>query len=106
MVPLYRHFVRDFESGLDFSDEMLFEMYEHESKGVGKCSPSNGYYHGKKWLNVTVAMWREDIKLGNLFLFELYEDSAYPHWWLDRIFKDSVNPEQKERAQILEPYFK
>lgn len=85
MVPIYRIFVRDFESCLDFSEDMLHEHYEHESRGMGVCSPKNGFYHGKKWMNVTVSAWREDIKLGLLFKCELYNDHVFPHWWLDKV---------------------
>ena len=86
MVPIYRIFVRDFESCLDFSDDMLYEHYEHESRGQGGCSPRNGFYHGKKWMDVNVAAWREDIRLGTLLIFELYQDDTFPHWWLDKVF--------------------
>jgi hypothetical protein len=42
---------------------------------------------GKRWLSVTIAAWKEDILLGNLFLDELYTDRELPNWWLDSIFK-------------------
>ena len=84
MVPLYRHFSREF-GGLDYSDEMLFEMYMNESYG-DPCTSRNGYYHGKKWMDVTVAAWKEDIERGILFVHELYEDPSFPNWWLDKIF--------------------
>jgi hypothetical protein len=84
MVPIYETFVRDFRDGLDFSEDMLYELYNSESYG-GRCSPRNGYHHGKKWMDVTVAMWREDIRLGTLFRFELYQDPTFPDWWLDRV---------------------
>jgi hypothetical protein len=41
---------------------------------------------GKKWMNVTVAMWKEDIEQFNLRKYELYEDARFPHWWLDKVF--------------------
>ena len=44
-----------------------------------------------KWLNVTVSMWKEDIELGTLFIFELYEDESYPKWFIDSIFKKRGN---------------
>ena len=102
MVPIYRVFARDFQSSLDFSEDMLYEMYEYESRGSGTCSQKNGYFHGKKWMDVTVAMWVEDLRLGNLFSFELYEDDKFPGWWLDRVLAN-VWPITKERALILEP---
>lgn len=88
MVPLYRHFARDWEHVLDFSEDALYEMYDHESRGIGHPRPDNGYHHGKKWMSVTVAMWREDM-FSTIWPFEIYEDDAYPHWWLDREFPEA-----------------
>lgn len=85
MVPIYEIFVRDFRSGLDFSEDMLYELYNNESYGGVQCSPKNGYFHGKKWMDVSIQMWREDIAKGLLFKFELYEDPLFPHWWLDKV---------------------
>lgn len=84
MIPLYLLFSKEFENILDFSEDMLYELYCSESFG-GKCSKNNGYYHGKKWLSVTVSAWREDIEKGYLFPLELYQDPNYPHWWLDSV---------------------
>lgn len=84
MVPIYRLFAEPWEHCLDFSDDMLHEMYLNESSGIGKCSPQNGFYHGKKWMNVTIAMWKEDFGR-TLGWWELYEDNRYPHWWLDKV---------------------
>ena len=99
MVPLYELFSRDFKECLDFSEDMLYELYHSESFG-GRCSPKNGYYHGKKWLSVTVAMWREDIRLGNLFPLELYRDPQFPHWWLDNVLSKRYSIEFKEAGLI------
>lgn len=84
MIPIYEHFARPWEHCLDFSDDMLNEMYLHESRGEGTISPKNGYYQGKKWMNVTVAMWHEDAGI-TLFVHELYEEYPDWHWWLDRV---------------------
>lgn len=85
MCDVYRIFVRDWEECLDFSEEMMLELYLQESYG-GEISEKNGYYHGKKWLNVQVTVWKEDIDSGYLMRRELYDDETFPHWWLDRIF--------------------
>ena len=50
----------------------------------------NGYSLGKKYLSLTVNMWKEDIKLDNLSVQELYKDPTFPHWWLDKVFKKGV----------------
>jgi hypothetical protein len=87
MSEVYRIFSKDWENLVDFSDEMLIELYNSESYGT-RVSQSNGFLLGKKWLNVTVKMWLEDIALGTLFKKELYEDPKFPHWWLDGVFKN------------------
>lgn len=82
MSEIYRKFCPpEFEG--DFSEAAALEMFEHESKGVGRPSPRNGFAQGKKWMDVTVAMWRKDIMIGLLRKFELYED--YPRQWVDRV---------------------
>lgn len=86
MCQIYRIFSKDWEHVLDFSDEAAVELFNHESLGH-PVSPNNGFWHGKKWLNVQVTMWKEDIKLGLFRSSELYDDPKYPHWWLDSIFK-------------------
>ncbi len=65
---------------------MKVELFNSESYGT-PVSDNNGYALGKKWMNVTIAMWIEDINKGLLFKCELYEDENLPHWWLDSIFK-------------------
>jgi hypothetical protein len=69
-------------------------MFIYESRGVGDLNcglwtngrKPNGYYVGKKWAEVTAVMWKEDVRRGILFVWELYTDGRYPHWWLDEIF--------------------
>jgi hypothetical protein len=104
MVAVYRIFTRDTEHELDFSEDMLYEMYNAESSG-GTCSHQNGYYHGKKWMDVAVKMWREDLSKGNLFLIELYDDPVFPDWWLDKLFgkKPVWSIPQPDRAGESEP---
>ena len=60
-------------------------MYKSESTGRIKTSPDNGFAYGKRNLNVTVAMWNEDIYIF-LYPHELYSDPNLPNWWLDKIF--------------------
>lgn len=84
-------FANDWSHVLDFSDESLLELYNNESYG-GPIKQTNGFMHGKKWLNLNVSMWKEDIERGNLFVWELYGDPKFPHWWLDRIFKVVDSP--------------
>ena len=87
MSEIYRIFSKDFESFCDFSDDSLIELYNSESYGT-PVSLTNGFYVGKKMLNITVKMWTEDLKSGILFKKELYEDGTFPHWWLDSVLKN------------------
>ncbi len=88
MCDIYRIFSKDWEHLHDFSDQSMIELFNHESYGL-PISPKNGFALGKKWLNVHVKMWIEDIEGGLLFKKELYEDPKFPHWWLDSIFKNT-----------------
>jgi hypothetical protein len=86
MAEVYRIFSTDWAHLHDFSDEMLIELFNAESFGA-EVSPKNGFACGKKWLNVNVAMWKEDIASGLFRASELYADPKYPIWWLDQLFK-------------------
>jgi hypothetical protein len=68
----------------------LIELYNYESYGGQLCKKTNGFMHGKKWLNLNVTMWKEDIEAGLLFKFELYQDSKFPHWWLDNVLSGNI----------------
>lgn len=86
MSEIYKLFSKDWEQILDYSDESLLEMYLSETNGT-EVKSDNGYYVGKRWLSVQVEMWKNDIRKGLLFKWELYEDEQFPHWWLDDIFR-------------------
>lgn len=60
-------------------------MYLYESKGIPIKNKYNGFYWGKKHMDVTITMWREDIQKGLLFRQELYEDERIPNWFLDKV---------------------
>lgn len=100
MTELYRSFT-DPENDLDFSDKALKEMYDYESKGIGKLDiytqhneylltgkKVNGFFVGKRWLDITVKMWLEDVKKPGWFFYieELYKE--FPDWFLNKIFKN------------------
>jgi hypothetical protein len=92
MAEVYKIFVLP-GGNPDFSEKMAQEMFEFESTGKGNIeidcfsSSHNGYANGKKWLNVTLSMWKEDIANGLLFKRELYEEPKYANvkWWLDEV---------------------
>lgn len=75
-AELYKHFARQWEAVLDFSEDALVECFEWESHGKKLTSKNNGYACGKGWLDVNITMWKEDIKAGLLHPDEL-EDWAY-----------------------------
>lgn len=95
----------------DWSEEAALEMYIFETYGRGGLdsqnvlflnnSRPNGFLDGKKWLNVQVAAWREDISRGLLHPNDLYEDPIFYkyHWWLDDVLKGvkfMSNPVEKK----------
>lgn len=92
MAILYRYFSKDWEHLLDYSDKAMSAMYEYESYGTKlDNADKNGYAVGKKWMDVNVAMWKEDIEKGNLWKHELYEqgpNSSIFNEWLDKVLKD------------------
>lgn len=85
IAVLYKQFAESW-TGLDFSDKALIDMFNSESFGTPVDQRLNGYYIGKQWMGVTIAMWKEDLDKGQLKLWELYDDPKLPHWWLDREF--------------------
>jgi hypothetical protein len=89
MSELYRIFAEDWSHKLDFSDEALLSLYNHESYGTS-LSPNNGFAVGKQYLNLQVTMWREDLAAGLIFKWELYDDPKYPHWWLDSVLSNKT----------------
>jgi hypothetical protein len=100
MSKLYIFFSKDYKDFLDYSEENKLELFLSESYGDVLCKHNNGYYWGKKWLNVNVAMWKEDINKGLLTKIELFEDPLIPNEWLHQIFNHSK--EYKERKAIEE----
>ncbi|MFA6198872.1 MAG: hypothetical protein WC679_00485 [Bacteroidales bacterium] len=87
MCGIYRIFSGDWKDCLSFSDDMMLELYYSESYG-DKVSYNNGFYYGKKYLNLQVNMWIEDIKKGYLTKYELYQDGTFPDWWLNNVLRN------------------
>ena len=93
MQPIYRFFGGESER-LDYSEESVQEMFLWESHGIGELKIClfndervNGYMVGKHWMDVTVKLWREDIRKGMLLRNELYDEFPQWHWWLDKVLK-------------------
>jgi len=100
---------KPFHKRPDFSEKAAQKMYEYETYGKGELKstifgvPDNGYFIGKKLMNITLAMWKEDIENGLLAKFELYEDETLPNWWLDEVLKGMfMSPQgEKNRMELL-----
>lgn len=84
MAEVYKIFSKDWEHCLDYSEAMLLEMFHSETHG-DTVSENNGYSVGKRYMDVTISMWKEDMEKGLLFRQELYDDPKFPHWWLDKV---------------------
>lgn len=106
---IYKQFAQGYD--VDFSERALEEMFNYESKGIGKIGIGvfvdktiNGYFLGKQRMDLQIAMWKESLPdrvtkkfpYPTLWLWELYEEGQYPHWWLDKIFR-SYPPKWKQR---------
>lgn len=85
IAALYRRFAKDWEDCCDFSEQSLMDMYISESLGSIRLEMTknsegkyNGYFVGKKWLDVMLATWAEDIRDGILFKSEILEEYDDP----------------------------
>lgn len=84
MADIYKRFAADYKAA-DFAEPAALAMYLHESTGARLPDPrTNGYALGKKWMDVTVAGWREEIPQMGLLVSELQAD-GYPDWFLERV---------------------
>jgi hypothetical protein len=88
MCEIYKIFSKDWEHICDYSEECMRELNLYESHGMGQCKWNNGYFIGKQYMDVTLKMWKQDIKEGLLFKWELYEGDKYPKWWLDKVLRN------------------
>lgn len=109
MKAVYLNFKPSDCPSLDYSEEAEIEMFLHESTGSA-ISQSNGFYWCKRNLDVTLAMWYEDIVKGELIKFELLADKRFPQkWlesWLDKVIIDAIQQLEVvlESKQIPELY--
>ncbi len=79
---IYKQFAKD--AAADFSEAAAVAMYLHESTGAAlPDARTNGFALGKKWMDITVAGWKEEIPQLGLSVAELRED--YPDWFLERV---------------------
>lgn len=71
-------------NNLDSSNDALYEAYQYETKGIQIDNPRNAYLIGKRYLNLNIQMWREDIKKGYLLKEELYR-GVFSKKYLDKV---------------------
>ncbi len=85
MAEIYRRFAKDYPQA-DMSDGAALAMYRHETFGepMPQTGKLNGYALGKKWMDVTVAAWKEEIPQLGLLVSEL-QAAGYPDWFLERV---------------------
>ncbi|MCP5019644.1 MAG: hypothetical protein GY938_30825 [Ketobacter sp.] len=83
MATMYKRFAQDWPRA-DFSDAAAVAMYNRENGSpLPQTERTNGYALGKKWMEVTLAMWREDIAIDLLSIQELLDDD-FPEWFLKK----------------------
>jgi len=77
----YKYYASDFNA--DFSEEARIAFYNFETFGQPTIKYNqqyngqyNGYAVGKHWLDVNLAMYREDIAIGNLTKHEIYNSDV------------------------------
>lgn len=113
MCEVYKIFS---DSYCDFSDQAMLDMYNHETFGIGDIDISgfntigskiNGYAVGKKVLNITVAMWFEELNPRNNHycgwfntISRLYSDDKFPKWWLDEVFNKFLDCKVREYIDL------
>jgi len=81
MAEIYKRFAASFKN-ISFDEEAACDMYLHENGlPLPLRKQANGFQAGKRILNITIKMWREDIAKGLLSVQELLDDD-YPEWFL------------------------
>lgn len=79
---IYKRFA---DGDYDFSESAALSMFAYETHGTPLVdAQTNGFAAGKKWMDVTVAAWKEDLPRGLLFVSEL-QDDGYPDWFLEKV---------------------
>lgn len=85
---MYRRAAGRFEP-YDFSIEALIACHEYESNG-GQEPKNNGYLIGKKWLDLSIETWRQDIMKGDSCKAEFI--TPITRWYVEPAMKDWIVP--------------
>lgn len=88
IADCYLYFAKDFLQNSDTSHDALTDMYSFETFGKPRIKYSqlqnngmfNGYAIGKHWMDVTLAMWKEDVANGHLIKNEILSDQEIPEF--------------------------
>lgn len=107
MAQAYRHFGRELQN-LDWSDEAKQALFNYESRGIGSFArdSENGFFQGKRLMDITVAMWNEDLNAHlrgeprTLFSWELY--IQYPKWLIDMVIPERLRLTEAQIADARE----
>lgn len=73
----------------DFSLAALIACYNYESTG-GDMPINNGYIIGKRWLDLSIETWREDIMAGLFCKADFI--SPITKWYAERAMSDWIVP--------------
>lgn len=92
MSLIYARFAKDWPLA-DFSEDAAAALFLAETHGtkLPETKTPNGFALGKKWMDVTLKMWREDIPARLLTAQELRDD-GFPEWFLKRTGILSLRP--------------
>lgn len=90
MKTIYLLFKPTHNSQLTYTKEDELVMYNHESSGT-PINTYNGFYWCKHNMDITLAMWQEDIISGMMTKLEildnpLYKDIEWFNTWLSKIY--------------------
>lgn len=70
-LHIYSYFKPENCDNLDYSEKAVVEMFKHESLGKEINTKTNGYYHCKRNLDITLSNWTETLKEGLTTKYEI-----------------------------------
>jgi hypothetical protein len=88
-ASVYRRIVGK-DSGYDFSRNALVACYGYESVGGIQPHKNNGYYCGKRGLDITISNWIEDIEKGDFCKAEFY--TPITRWYAEPALRNVIAP--------------
>lgn len=97
--PLYRRFMHESFCGRDAAEAQ--QMFQAETYGDCIVSADNRYANGKKWLGVTVAMWKAGVADGTLTKVEIIDDKTFKglgDWAMRAV---AAFPPSEQRADMM-----